>query len=111
MTFLCFFDIRKVVDLGVMTPREKIIKAIIEEKADVLGLSGLITPSLNEMILVARELERQRLQIPLLIGGATTSKKHTAVKISPQYSHPVVHVLDASKRYLMALTYQLCKVW
>lgn len=89
----------KVVDLGVMTPREKIIEAAITERADIVGLSGLITPSLDEMILVAKEMERQKLKVPLLIGGATTSKTHTAVKIAQQYTQPVIHVLDASKRY------------
>ncbi|KAF1765910.1 hypothetical protein GCK72_005863 [Caenorhabditis remanei] len=87
----------KVVDLGVMTPCENIIKAAIEEKADFIGLSGLITPSLDEMVHVAKEMSRVGLKIPLLIGGATTSKTHTAVKIAPRYPHPVVHCLDASK--------------
>ncbi|CAI2332756.1 unnamed protein product [Caenorhabditis sp. 36 PRJEB53466] len=87
----------KVVDLGVMTPCETIIKAAIEEKADFIGLSGLITPSLDEMVHVAKEMNRVGLKIPLLIGGATTSKTHTAVKIAPRYPHPVVHCLDASK--------------
>ncbi|PIC47108.1 hypothetical protein B9Z55_006571 [Caenorhabditis nigoni] len=87
----------KVVDLGVMTPCENIIKAAIEEKADFIGLSGLITPSLDEMVHVAKEMNRVGLKIPLLIGGATTSKTHTAVKIAPRYPHPVVHCLDASK--------------
>lgn len=87
----------RVVDLGVMCPCDKILEAVIAEKADILGLSGLITPSLDEMIFVAREMERLGLQIPLLIGGATTSRAHTAVKIAPRYKHPVVHVLDASK--------------
>ncbi|CAG8568101.1 1896_t:CDS:10, partial [Acaulospora morrowiae] len=87
----------KVVDLGVMTPCEKIIEKALTEKADIIGLSGLITPSLDEMITVAREMERRGLKIPLLIGGATTSKAHTAVKISPRYSQPTIHVLDASK--------------
>ena len=87
----------KVIDLGVMTPCEKIIDAAIEHKADVIGLSGLITPSLDEMVFVAKELERRGLKIPLLVGGATTSKMHTAVKIAPRYNAPVVHVLDASR--------------
>ncbi|KAJ2888534.1 hypothetical protein FB639_000576 [Coemansia asiatica] len=87
----------KVVDLGVMTPCEKIIEAAIKEKADVIGLSGLITPSLDEMIHVAKEMQRAGLNIPLLIGGATTSKTHTAVKIAPRYDHPAIHVLDASR--------------
>ncbi|KAK2175405.1 B-12 dependent methionine synthase [Ridgeia piscesae] len=87
----------RVVDLGVMTPCDKILKSAIEEKADVIGLSGLITPSLDEMVHVAKEMAKAGLHIPLMIGGATTSKAHTAVKISPRYTHPVVHVLDASK--------------
>ncbi|EGC33169.1 cobalamin-dependent methionine synthase [Dictyostelium purpureum] len=87
----------KVIDCGVMTPCEKIIEAIIQNKADVVGLSGLITPSLDEMIFVASELERQKFKIPLMIGGATTSQIHTAVKISPHYTQPTVHVLDASR--------------
>jgi 5-methyltetrahydrofolate--homocysteine methyltransferase len=87
----------KVIDLGVMCSADKIIDAAIKEKADIIGLSGLITPSLDEMVHVAKEMERRGLQIPLLIGGATTSRAHTAVKIAPHYSHPVVHVLDASR--------------
>jgi len=87
----------KVVDLGVMVPAEKIIDAALEEGADVIGLSGLITPSLDEMVHVARELERRGVAKPLLIGGATTSRTHTAVKIAPVASFPVIHVLDASK--------------
>ncbi|KAE9547624.1 hypothetical protein FO519_009165 [Halicephalobus sp. NKZ332] len=87
----------RVVDLGVMTPCDKIIQAAIDEKADIIGCSGLITPSLDEMVHVAKELQRRGLQIPLLIGGATTSKTHTAVKITPRYTGPVVHCLDASK--------------
>ncbi|XP_020627745.1 methionine synthase-like [Orbicella faveolata] len=87
----------RVIDLGVMTPCEKILQTAIAEKADIIGLSGLITPSLDEMIHVAREMERQGLKIPLLIGGATTSKTHTAVKIAPRYTEPTIHVLDASK--------------
>jgi 5-methyltetrahydrofolate--homocysteine methyltransferase len=86
-----------VIDLGVMVPADKILQTAIEEKADVIGLSGLITPSLDEMVHFAREMERRKLKIPLLIGGATTSKAHTAVKIAPNYSGPVVHVLDASR--------------
>ena len=87
-----------IVDLGVMVPADKIIKAAIAENVDVIGLSGLITPSLDEMVHVAKEMQRLGLKIPLLIGGATTSKTHTAVKIEPQYSNgPVVHVLDASR--------------
>lgn len=86
-----------VIDLGVMVPSDKIISAAIEEGADVIGLSGLITPSLDEMVHVAKELERQNLEIPLLVGGATTSKKHTAVMIAPNYKGVTLHVLDASK--------------
>ncbi|MBI3394226.1 MAG: methionine synthase [Spirochaetia bacterium] len=87
----------QVVDLGVMVSREKILDAALAEKADMVGLSGLITPSLDEMVDVAREMERRGLKLPLLIGGATTSKIHTAVKIAPVYSGPTVHVLDASR--------------
>ncbi|KAK3723106.1 hypothetical protein QZH41_018349 [Actinostola sp. cb2023] len=87
----------RVIDLGVMTPCEKILKTAIDEEADFIGLSGLITPSLDEMIHVAREMERQGIKLPLLIGGATTSRTHTAVKIAPRYSEPTIHVLDASK--------------
>lgn len=87
----------EIVDLGVMVPCEKIIQTAIDEKADAIGLSGLITPSLDEMIHVASELERKNIKLPLLIGGATTSKAHTAVKIDPAYSQTVVHVNDASR--------------
>uniref|UniRef100_A0A8D1NG30 Methionine synthase n=1 Tax=Sus scrofa TaxID=9823 RepID=A0A8D1NG30_PIG len=87
----------RVIDLGVMTPCDKILKAALDHKADIIGLSGLITPSLDEMIFVAKEMERLAIKIPLLIGGATTSRTHTAVKIAPRYSAPVIHVLDASK--------------
>jgi 5-methyltetrahydrofolate--homocysteine methyltransferase len=86
-----------IVDLGVMVPLDKILQTAADEKADLIGLSGLITPSLDEMVYVAREMERRGLTTPLLIGGATTSKAHTAVKIAPEYSQPVVHVLDASR--------------
>ena len=86
-----------VVDLGVMVPWAKILEAAITEKADLIGLSGLITPSLEEMTYVAGEMEREGLRIPLLIGGATTSRTHTAVRIEPRYSGPVVHVIDASR--------------
>ena len=86
-----------VVDIGVMVPAEKILEAAKKEKADIIGLSGLITPSLDEMVHVAKEMEREKFNIPLLIGGATTSKVHTAVKIAPHYSHPVIHVNDASR--------------
>ncbi|XP_059504641.1 methionine synthase isoform X3 [Stegostoma tigrinum] len=87
----------RVIDLGVMTPCDKILQAALENKADIVGLSGLITPSLEEMIYVAKEMERLGMKIPLLIGGATTSKTHTAVKIAPKYNAPAIHVLDASK--------------
>ncbi|MEP7049506.1 MAG: methionine synthase [Pseudomonadota bacterium] len=87
----------EVIDMGVMVPCEKILERAKAEKADLIGLSGLITPSLDEMTHVAREMERQGFKLPLLIGGATTSKAHTAVKIAPHYSQPVVHVLDASR--------------
>ena len=87
----------EVIDLGVMVPCEKILERAKAEMADMIGLSGLITPSLDEMVHVAREMERQGFKLPLLIGGATTSRAHTAVKIAPHYSQPVVHVLDASR--------------
>lgn len=87
----------EIVDLGVMVPAEKIIQTAIDENVDAIGLSGLITPSLDEMVHVASELERKNLKFPLLIGGATTSKAHTAVKISPKYSNTVVHINDASR--------------
>lgn len=87
----------EIVDLGVMVPAEKIIQAAIDHQVDVIGLSGLITPSLDEMVHVADELQRKNLEFPLMIGGATTSKAHTAVKIFPKYTQPVVHVNDASR--------------
>lgn len=87
----------KVIDLGVMVPTEKILETAIQEKVDIIGLSGLITPSLEIMTEVAAEMERRNLHFPLLIGGATTSKIHTAVKIATQYQHPVIHVKDASR--------------
>jgi 5-methyltetrahydrofolate--homocysteine methyltransferase len=87
----------EVIDLGVMVPAEKILQTARERNADIIGLSGLITPSLDEMVHVAKEMERQGFSVPLLIGGATTSKAHTAVRIAPGYSQPVVHVLDASR--------------
>jgi 5-methyltetrahydrofolate--homocysteine methyltransferase len=87
----------EIIDLGVMVPAGRIIETAIQENVDFIGLSGLITPSLEEMVHVASEMERQNLKIPLLIGGATTSEVHTAVKIAPAYSQPVVHVKDASK--------------
>jgi 5-methyltetrahydrofolate--homocysteine methyltransferase len=87
----------EVIDLGVMVPAAKILDIAVEQRADIIGLSGLITPSLDEMVIVAREMKRRGMTTPLLIGGATTSKQHTAVKIAPEYSAPVVHVLDASR--------------
>ncbi|WP_263352820.1 methionine synthase [Acidicapsa acidisoli] len=87
----------EVIDMGVMVPCEKILERAKAEKADLIGLSGLITPSLDEMVHVAKEMERQGFKLPLLIGGATTSRAHTAVKIAPHYSEPVIHVLDASR--------------
>ncbi|MCB8889835.1 methionine synthase [Vreelandella malpeensis] len=87
----------EVIDLGVMVPAEKILKAAEEHNADIIGLSGLITPSLDEMVHVAKEMQRRGMDLPLLIGGATTSKAHTAVKIEPQYEHPVIYVTDASR--------------
>ena len=87
----------EVIDLGVMVPAEKLLQTARERKVDIVGVSGLITPSLDEMVHVAKEMEREGFRIPLLIGGATTSKAHTAVKISAGYSQPVVHVLDASR--------------
>src|SRR5207302_4301915 len=87
----------EVVDLGVMVPGDRILDTAREEDCDVVGLSGLITPSLDEMVTVAKEMERRGLDLPLLIGGATTSKQHTAVRIAPGYSAPTVHVLDASR--------------
>lgn len=87
----------QIIDLGVMVPAEKIIETAIAEKADVIGLSGLITPSLDEMIHVTSELEKQHCKIPVILGGATTTKLHTAVKIAPSYNAPVIHVRDASK--------------
>ena len=109
----------KVIDMGVMVPCERILQTVLEERADILGLSGLITPSLDEMIHVAKEMERLELKIPLLIGGATTSKQHTAVKISPRYSEPAIHVLDASRSVVVvsynvtsrALSYYITSVF
>src|SRR5207302_1412557 len=86
-----------VIDLGVMVPAAKILETAREKKADAIGLSGLITPSLDEMVHVAQEMERERFELPLLIGGATTSRAHTAVKIAPHYRASTVHVLDASR--------------
>ena len=87
----------EIIDLGVMVPPEKIIDTAIKKNVDIIGLSGLITPSLDEMVFLAKELEKRKLKIPVLIGGATTSKTHTAVKIEPEYSGSVIHVNDASK--------------
>ncbi|MBB3229893.1 methionine synthase [Halomonas stenophila] len=87
----------EVIDLGVMVPAEKILQTARDENADIIGLSGLITPSLDEMVHVAKEMQRQGFTLPLLIGGATTSKAHTAVKIEPGYEHPVIYVTDASR--------------
>ena len=87
----------EVIDLGVMVPCEKILRRCARNKADIIGLSGLITPSLDEMVHVAKEMTREGFDLPLLIGGATTSKAHTAVKIAPSYEPGVVHVLDASR--------------
>src|SRR6476660_4242257 len=86
-----------VIDLGVMVPADKILDVAVEQDCDIVGLSGLITPSLDEMVSVAKEMERRGLELPLLIGGATTSKQHTAVRIAPEYGQPTVHVLDASR--------------
>ena len=87
----------EVIDLGVMVPADRILDTAVEEDCDVVGLSGLITPSLDEMVHVADEMERRGLDLPLLIGGATTSRQHTAVKIAPAYGRPTLHVLDASR--------------
>ncbi|HXH07142.1 MAG TPA: methionine synthase, partial [Vicinamibacterales bacterium] len=87
----------EVIDLGVMVPADRIIATAVERRADIVGLSGLITPSLDEMVFVAQEMERRGLRMPLLIGGATTSRQHTAVRIAPEYGGPVVHVPDASR--------------
>ena len=90
----------KVYDIGVMVPCDTILEKAIEYDVDIIGLSGLITPSLDEMVDVAKEMSKRGFKVPLLIGGATTSKMHTAVKISPNYftlEHPTIHVLDASR--------------
>ncbi|MGC4101293.1 methionine synthase [Ferruginibacter sp.] len=91
-----------IIDLGVMVPTDKILDTAVKEKVDIIGLSGLITPSLDEMVHVAHEMKRKGLKLPLLIGGATTSRMHTAVKIAPQYDEGVVHVLDASRSVTVA---------
>ena len=87
----------EVIDLGVMVPADVLLDTALEERCDIVGCSGLITPSLDEMVHVAKEMERRGIDLPLLIGGATTSRQHTAVRIAPSYSHPVVHVIDASR--------------
>jgi 5-methyltetrahydrofolate--homocysteine methyltransferase len=87
----------EVIDLGVMVPADRILDTVVEQDCDVVGLSGLITPSLDEMVGVAKEMERRGFQLPLLIGGATTSRQHTAIRIAPEYSASTVHVLDASR--------------
>ncbi|HEU4496111.1 MAG TPA: vitamin B12 dependent-methionine synthase activation domain-containing protein, partial [Flavobacterium sp.] len=92
----------EIIDLGVMVPPEKIIEAAVEEKADIIGLSGLITPSLDEMAYLARQMDKLNIKIPIMIGGATTSRAHTAVKIAPEYSGTVVHVNDASRAVTVA---------
>jgi 5-methyltetrahydrofolate--homocysteine methyltransferase len=92
----------EIIDLGVMVSTEKIIETAIKENVDIIGLSGLITPSLDEMVYVAKELEKQNVKIPIMIGGATTSRAHTAVKIAPEYSATVVHVNDASRAVTVA---------
>ena len=92
----------EIIDLGVMVPPEKIIETAVKENVDIIGLSGLITPSLDEMVYLAKELKRLNIDIPVLIGGATTSRAHTAVKIAPEYLSPVVHVNDASRAVTVA---------
>ncbi len=92
----------EIIDLGVMVPADKILSEAVKHKADIIGLSGLITPSLDEMVHIAREMKRLNMDIPLMIGGATTSRMHTAVKISPEYEKGVIHVLDASRSVTVA---------
>ena len=92
----------EIIDLGVMVPAEVIVQKAIEEKVDIIGLSGLITPSLEEMVHVVVELQKAGLSIPIMIGGATTSKLHTALKIAPVYRGPVVYMQDASQNALIA---------
>ena len=92
----------EVIDLGVMVPADKILQAAKEKDVEIIGLSGLITPSLDEMVHVAREMKRNNFSIPLLIGGATTSRMHTAVRIAPEYDNGVIHVLDASRSVTVA---------
>jgi 5-methyltetrahydrofolate--homocysteine methyltransferase len=91
-----------IIDLGVMVPADRILETAIKEKVDIVGLSGLITPSLDEMVHVAREMKRRNFELPLMIGGATTSRMHTAIRIAPEYGHGVVHVLDASRSVTVA---------
>ena len=91
-----------IIDLGVMVPAEEIVQKAIEDQVDMIGLSGLITPSLDEMVHVATEMQRAGLQIPIMIGGATTSSLHTALKIAPVYEGPVIHLKDASQNALVA---------
>ena len=91
-----------IIDLGVMVSMDRILETAIKEKADIIGLSGLITPSLDEMVYVAREMKRRNMHVPLMIGGATTSRMHTAIRIAPEYEHGVVHVLDASRSVTVA---------
>jgi 5-methyltetrahydrofolate--homocysteine methyltransferase len=92
----------EIVDLGVMVPAEIIVQKAMEEKVDIVGLSGLITPSLDEMVHVAQMMDRAGLQIPIMVGGATTSPLHTALKIAPVYNGPVIHLKDASQNALVA---------
>ncbi len=92
----------EIIDLGVMVPADKILDTAEREKVDIVGLSGLITPSLDEMVHVAKEMKRRNMKLPLLIGGATTSRTHTAIRIAPEYEHGVVHVLDASRSVTVA---------
>jgi 5-methyltetrahydrofolate--homocysteine methyltransferase len=92
----------EIIDLGVMVPAEEIVQKAIAEQVDMIGLSGLITPSLDEMVHVAKEMQRTGLQIPIMIGGATTSPLHTALKIAPVYEGPVIHLKDASQNALLA---------
>src|SRR5687768_16238732 len=87
----------EVIDLGVLVPADTVLDTAVEQGCDIVGLSGLITPSLDEMVVVAKEMERRGMDLPLLVGGATTSRQHTAVRIAPEYTPPTVHVLDASR--------------
>jgi 5-methyltetrahydrofolate--homocysteine methyltransferase len=95
----------EIIDIGVMVPCDKILDIAQKENVDIIGLSGLITPSLDEMVFVAKEMKRRGMKQPLLIGGATTSKIHTAVKIEPNYDHPTIHVLDASRSVPVASSF------